>query len=274
MSNERIVKHIENWLSDYIESSGLKGFVVGVSGGIDSALTSTLCARTAKPVIAISMPLYQNADQESLADQHLTWLNTQFDNVNTHSLELTPVFQSIEQHFPKDIQDDLSMANTRSRLRMAALYTYATHHKMLVVGTGNKIEDFGVGFFTKYGDGGVDISPIADLMKTQVYALAKYVGVIDVIQQAAPTDGLWEDDRTDESQLGASYAQLEWAMVFLEQGGDPASLDEEKSRIVALYRKFHQINKHKMLPIPVCFIPKHLTEDSRIISTGTLKRIL
>ncbi len=260
MNSEKIVKHIVGWLRDYIESSKLTGFVLGVSGGIDSALTSTLCAKTGKPVIAISLPLYQKADQKTLADQHLAWLQTNFDNVSTHSLELTSIFQSIEQNFPNDIQDDLSMANVRSRLRMITLYTYATHHKMLVTGTGNKVEDFGVGFFTKYGDGGVDISPIADLMKTQVYKLAKHVGVIDKILQAAPTDGLWEDDRTDESQLGATYEQLEWAMNFLEQNGDRASLDEEQSRVIAVYEKFHQANKHKMLPIPVCNIPQSLRQ--------------
>jgi len=255
MNAEKVANHIENWLKSYINTSGLEGYVVGVSGGIDSAVTSTLCAKTAKPVIAVSLPLYQKSDQESLADQHLQWLSEHFDNVTIHSLELTQVFQSMEAAFPKAIQDDLSMANARSRLRMIALYTYASHHKMLVAGTGNKVEDFGVGFFTKYGDGGVDVSPIADLMKTQVYKLAEHLGVIEGIQHAAPTDGLWEDDRTDESQLGASYVQLEWAMDFIESGEPRDKLDQEQLRVLGVYKKFHQVNTHKMQPIPVCKIP-------------------
>jgi NAD+ synthase len=256
---DKTAQFIHNWLGEYAKNSGMNGFVVGVSGGIDSALTSTLCAKTGLPVIAISMPIYQQAGQESLADQHLQWLDSHFDNVTIHSLNLTSVFQSMESQFPADIQDDLSMANARSRLRMLSLYTYASHHRMLVAGTGNKIEDFGVGFYTKYGDGGVDVSPIADLMKSEVYQLAKTLGVIDAIQQAAPTDGLWEDDRTDESQLGASYDELEWAMLYLQEGGgDPALLSPAQLKVIAIYEKFHQQNRHKMQPIPVCHIPDEL----------------
>lgn len=258
MNSEKTVQHIVNWLRDYIDSAGVSGFVVGVSGGIDSAVTSTLAAMTDKPVIAMSMPLYQKADQESLADAHLVWLNENFDNVTTHSVELTAIFQSIEANFPKDIQDSLSMANTRARLRMLTLYTFASHHKMLVAGTGNKVEDFGVGFFTKYGDGGVDLSPIADLMKSEVYQLAAQMNVIEGIQKAAPTDGLWEDDRTDESQLGTSYDDLEWAMTYLDSGKSVADLPKDKQDVIAIYQQFHNANKHKMLPIPVCKIPDEL----------------
>lgn len=258
MNSEKTVQHIVDWLADYVESAGVAGFVVGVSGGIDSAVTSTLAAKTGKPVIAMSMPLYQKADQENLADAHLAWLNDNFDNVTAHSIELTDIFQSIEANFPKDIQDDLTMANTRARLRMLTLYTFASHHKMLVAGTGNKVEDFGVGFFTKYGDGGVDLSPIADLMKSEVYQLAAQMKVIEGIQKAAPTDGLWEDDRTDESQLGTSYDELEWAMAYLESGESKDKLSQEKQNVIAIYQQFHNANKHKMLPIPVCKIPQEL----------------
>ncbi len=258
MNSEKTVQHIVDWLRDYVDNAGVNGFVVGVSGGIDSAVTSTLCARTGKPVIAISMPLYQKNEQENLADAHLVWLDGSYDNVTTYSVELTAIFQSMEVNFPKDIQDGLSMANARARLRMLTLYTFASHHKMLVAGTGNKVEDFGVGFFTKYGDGGVDLSPIADLMKSEVYQLASSMGIIEGIQNAAPTDGLWEDDRTDESQLGTSYDELEWAMDFLESGKNQDELPQEKQDVIAIYQHFHNANKHKMLPIPVCKIPDEL----------------
>ena len=258
MQSAAVIEHIVKWLSDYCETSGMAGFVVGVSGGIDSAVTSTLCAMTGKPVVAVSMPIYQKPGQVTLADEHLQWLEQKFDNVSTQSTELTPVFAAMEEHFPKDIQDPLSMANTRARLRMTLLYTYAGHHRMLVGGTGNKVEDFGVGFFTKYGDGGVDVSPIADLMKTEVYALAAEMGVVQGVQDAAPTDGLWEDDRNDESQLGASYAELEWAMLFEESGEPEDALSARQLEVLGTYRRFHGANKHKMVEIPVCKIPESL----------------
>lgn len=258
MRRAAVIDHIVNWLKDYCERSGMEGFVVGVSGGIDSAVTSALCAMTGKRVIAVSMPIYQKPGQLDLAGQHLQWLAERFDNVEAETTELTPVFAAMEQHFPADIQDPLSMANTRSRLRMVLLYTYAGHHRLLVGGTGNKVEDFGVGFFTKYGDGGVDVSPIADLMKTEVYALAAELGVAQGIQDAAPTDGLWEDDRNDESQLGASYAELEWAMRLEESGAGEEGLSERQREVLATYRRFHRANKHKMVEIPVCNIPAAL----------------
>jgi len=258
MQSAAVIEHISNWLKDYCNNAGLEGFVVGVSGGIDSAVTSTLCAMTGKKVIAISMPIYQKPGQVSLADEQLQWLDKNFDNVTIHTTELTPVFAAMEEHFPKDIQDPLSMANTRSRLRMVLLYTYAGHHKMLVGGTGNKVEDFGVGFYTKYGDGGVDIAPIADLMKTEVYALAAEMGVPAGVQAAAPTDGLWEDDRNDESQLGANYEELEWAMRHEESADSDDALDARQLEVLATYRKFHKANLHKMVEIPVCVIPEHL----------------
>ncbi|MCB1757804.1 MAG: NAD(+) synthase [Gammaproteobacteria bacterium] len=255
MNSEKTIQHIVAWLTDYVEKAGLAGFVVGVSGGIDSAVTSTLCARTGKPLIALSLPIRQKTDQVSLAEEQLRWLAGQFSNVSTQTVDLTAVFQALENSLPGEIQDDLSMANSRSRLRMVTLYTFATHHRLLVAGTGNKVEDFGVGFYTKYGDGGVDVSPIADLMKSEVYQLAEHLGILPAIRHAAPTDGLWEDARTDESQLGAAYDELEWAMRFLEQGGDPETLQARQKDVIAIYKKFHNTNRHKMLPIPVCRIP-------------------
>ena len=231
---------------------------MGVSGGIDSALTSTLCARTGASVTAISMPIYQAPSLHSLSQQHLDWLTERFDNVAAETIELTPVFKSMEKTFPEGIQDPLTMANTRARLRMTTLYTYAGNLKKLVAGTGNKVEDFGVGFYTKYGDGGVDLSPIADLMKSEVYALCKELDVLQDIQNAAPTDGLWDDGRTDEGQIGVSYDALEWAMHFIDSNGDEAKLDDEQKHALATYRRFHNANKHKMLPIPVCDIPASL----------------
>lgn len=257
MTTQKVADHIVQWLSDYLGQTGLNGFAVGISGGIDSAVTSTLCAGTGKPVLALNMPIHQAKDQVSLASAHILWLEKHFAAVKGIDIELTPVFEQIKTCFPHDIQDGLTMANTRSRLRMLTLYAFASGHKLLVAGTGNKVEDFGVGFFTKYGDGGVDISPIADLMKTEVYALGKDLGIIDGILSAPPTDGLWEDNRTDESQIGATYAELEWAMKYLASPGKKGLNDRQK-QVVAIYKKFNTANRHKMVSIPVCPIPGEL----------------
>lgn len=256
MNTPKIIDHIVQWLNTYLETSSLKGFVIGVSGGIDSAVTSTLCAWTGKPVLALNMPIYQAKDQISRSSDHIVWLEKNFDNVTGVHIELSAIFDQIRQTFPEPIQDNLTMANTRSRLRMLTLYAFASHHKMLVTGTGNKVEDFGVGFYTKYGDGGVDISPIADLLKTQVYEIGRELGVIQDILTAAPTDGLWEDERTDESQIGASYEELEWAMHHRQTPGKDPLTDRQKD-VISIYNKFHTANLHKMNPIPVCRIPEH-----------------
>ena len=253
-----VVDHIVQWLNSYLKVANLNGFVVGVSGGIDSAVTSTLCAKTENPVILLNMPIYQAAKQISLSEKHIQWLKTKFNTIKGLTIELTPAFEALTKTFPSDIQDELTMANTRARLRMLTLYGVASHNKMLVAGTGNKIEDFGVGFYTKYGDGGVDISPIADLMKSEVYALGKQLGVNEKILTAPPTDGLWNDSRSDESQIGATYAELEWAMAFNEKTKDIEQLDDKQKKVLSIYRKFHQSNKHKMDPIPVCKIPDTL----------------
>jgi NAD+ synthase len=257
MNAEKVAAHIINWLKNYVDGSGLKGFTVGVSGGIDSAVTSTLCARTGTPVIAVNMPIHQASDQVSRSGEHIAWLAETYNNVTGHDVDLTPVFEQVKTTLPDDIQDGLTMANTRSRLRMITLYSFASHHRMLVAGTGNKVEDFGVGFYTKYGDGGVDLSPIADLMKTQVYTLARYLGVSQDILSAQPTDGLWEDNRTDESQIGASYEELEWAMAY-EAGDKSQDITEHQKSVLEVYRKFNRANRHKMEPIPVCLIPEEL----------------
>jgi len=258
MKAARVVDHILGWLAQYCDTANLKGFVVGVSGGIDSAVTSTLCARTGKTTLLLNMPIYQSARQIDLARQHIQWIEDRFHNAKGVHVDLTPAFQAIEQTLPDAIQDGLTMANSRSRLRMMTLYAFATHHRLLVAGTGNKVEDFGVGFYTKYGDGGVDLSPIADLTKSEVYALGQELGVIDGIMQAPPTDGLWEDNRTDEGQIGASYPELEWAMQFSEKNGHESSLDARQKEVLAIYRRFNQVNRHKMEPIPVCRIPDSL----------------
>lgn len=258
MKKKEVIEHIVGWLKDYSAKSGTHGFVVGISGGIDSALTSTLCALTLKPVIALKMPIRQHQSETDRALEHIAWLTKNFKNVSSNIVDLTPIFEKIESDFPKDIQDFLTMANTRSRLRMITLYAFAGHNRMLVAGTGNKIEDFGVGFFTKYGDGGVDISPIADLKKSQVYALSKELGVVQSILSAKPTDGLFHDGRSDEDQIGASYDELEWAMDAVEQGLDEKDFSERQKEVMKIYLDRNRANKHKMDAIPVCKIPANL----------------
>jgi NAD+ synthase len=251
---------IINWLRDYSLTSKTQGFVIGVSGGIDSAVVSTLCAMTGFPVMVLNMPIRQNGVEYERAVDHIQWLKHNFDNIASAEVSLTNSFNALEGSFPTSIQENhLAMANTRSRLRMIALYAYATQLKMLVVGTGNKVEDFGVGFFTKYGDGGVDISPIGDLMKSEVYALGAELGIIDSIQQARPTDGLWADGRTDEDQIGATYDELEWAMNYLSKRDSIGMIEieiptERQKEVLEIYKRFHNSNKHKMVEIPVCKI--------------------
>ena len=255
MNTTAVIKHIVAWLSNYSGSSFTKGFVVGVSGGVDSAVTSTLCALTGKNVIVVNMPILQPPSQYQRSNEHIEWLKSKFSNVTSFDADLTKSFEQISTDLTNDIQDHLTMANVRARLRMTTLYAYAGHYGCLVAGTGNKVEDFGVGFFTKYGDGGVDISPIADLIKTEVFALAKELDIIKSIQIAKPTDGLWDDDRSDEDQIGATYPELEWAMTY---NGKESILSQREIEILAIYRKLNKANQHKMNPIPVCIIPESL----------------
>ena len=240
MNPKSIESHIVKWLSDYSRKSGLNGFVIGVSGGIDSAVTSTLCAKTGLNTIVLNMPIHQKSNQFDRSKEHITWLKKNFKNVDSHEINLTAVYESFSNSLPKAYQDQLSMANLRSRIRMSNLYVFASNKKYLVAGTGNKVEDFGVGFYTKYGDGGVDISPIADCNKSQVWELGKHLGISKKIIEAPPTDGLWNDGRNDEDQLGMTYRELEKAM---ENKSDPN------------YKKYLEIrnkNLHKIKPIPVC----------------------
>ena len=259
MQTEKITNHIVNWLKDYAVKAGIKGFVVGVSGGIDSALTSTLCAKTGMPTLCLEMPIHQSESQVDRALNHVAWLKDNFNNVSMTRINLTLVFDSLVSALPKvDDKEKLfmSLANTRARLRMTSLYYFAALNGYLVVGTGNKVEDFGVGFYTKYGDGGVDLSPIADLMKSEVYELSKHLGINEDIIKAAPTDGLWGDSRTDEDQIGASYDELEWAMIMVEEGKTISDFKGREKQVMEIYTQRNQANKHKMDPIPVCEIPE------------------
>ncbi len=258
MKKKEVIAYIVQWLKTYSEKSGTDGFVVGISGGIDSALTSTLCAMTGKKVICLNLPIRQHKAEFDRGAEHIDWLKKKFNLVESHCVNLTNVFQNLEQDLPTDIQDFLTMANTRSRLRMLTLYAFAGHYRLLVAGTGNKVEDFGIGFFTKYGDGGVDISPIADLMKSEVYSLAKELGVVNSILEARPTDGLFADNRTDEDQIGASYDELEWVMNYLAVPGRYEPLSERQTEVLKIYQQRHKANKHKMDAIPVCKIPESL----------------
>ena len=229
---------IKNWMTDYIKSSGMNCFVVGVSGGIDSAVASTLAAETEYPVFALGMPIHQKEEQETLSDAHLKWLSEKYSNVESHKVDLTNTFDTFKHDLERYATDNHALANTRSRLRMVTLYQFAGQYKGIVVGTGNKVEDYGVGFYTKYGDGGVDIAPIADLYKSEVWNLGKVLGVDSRIIEAKPTDGLWDDGRTDEDQLGATYSELEEAMETGQGSG------------LKVLEKYATMNAHKMNPIP------------------------
>ena len=236
----------------------MEGFVVGVSGGIDSAVTSTLCALTGMPTLCVDMPIHQAPDQVGRAANHVEWLCGRHPLVRRSTVSLTEVYDLFAVSLPDgpDASQGLAMANSRARLRMTTLYALAQRRRALVVGTGNKVEDFGVGFYTKYGDGGVDLSPIADLVKTEVFALGAHLGVGKDILDAPPTDGLWGDDRTDEDQLGATYPELEWAMRWEQQPqGSEEGLSWRQQQVLETYRRFHRANKHKMIPIPVCEVP-------------------
>ena len=245
MEVSKKVIYIKDWILDYVNSMPTKAssLVIGISGGIDSSVSSTLSAMTGLKTIAISMPIKQKTNQHDLSLKHQEWLKKNFKNVSGFTIELDNLFNSFEKTLSK-FNNEHGMANSRARLRMSTLYQVAAANNGIVVGTGNKVEDFGVGFYTKYGDGGVDISPIADCNKTEVWELGKELNILKEIIEAPPTDGLWDDGRTDEGQLGLSYKELEEAM------------DNEKSINRDKYIKIRNANLHKMNPIPVCKIPK------------------
>ncbi|PIQ18578.1 MAG: NAD(+) synthase [Flavobacteriaceae bacterium CG_4_8_14_3_um_filter_34_10] len=261
MQTENIINFIVNWLKEYATKAKMEGFIIGISGGIDSAVTSVLCAKTGLPTLCVEMPIYQDMKQVSRGQHHIQTLQKQYANVSSICIELTSVFDSFKRQVPV-IENKhlvhLSLANTRARLRMTTLYYFAGMHRYLVVGTGNKVEDFGVGFYTKYGDGGVDLSPIADLLKSEVYSLGKVMKIADSILTAAPTDGLYGDDRTDEEQLGASYKELEWAMQFLQTKKSLSTCSEREKKVLKIYKKLNSSNQHKMKPIPICKIPPNM----------------
>jgi NAD+ synthase len=264
-----VTLQIVDWLRTYADAARARGFAVGVSGGIDSAVTAGLCAATGLEVHLIEMPIHQAPDQVSRSQEWMRLLAQRHASVSARRVDLTAVFDAHVEALglPESALQTLALANTRARLRMATLYAVAQNHGLLVAGTGNKVEDFGVGFFTKYGDGGVDLSPIADLYKSQVYAVARHLGVPQAILDAPPTDGLWNDGRTDEDQLGASYAELESAMEFARiHHWSPESTDDDRSwanraglsdralDVFLIYTRFHRANLHKMRPIPVCAV--------------------
>jgi len=238
------VNFIKNWIKSYVEKmpNPAKSLVIGVSGGIDSSVSSTLSAMTGLRTIVLSMPIKQKSSQHDLSLAHQRWLQKNFKNVEIHTIDLDDLFKTFEKSL-ENFSNEHGMANSRARLRMTTLYQVAATNKGIVVGTGNKVEDFGVGFYTKYGDGGVDISPIADCNKTEVWELGKELGILKEIIDAPPTDGLWDDGRTDEGQLGLSYKELEEAM------NNANSQNREK------YDSIRKVNLHKMKPIPVCKIP-------------------
>jgi NAD+ synthase len=235
---------ISNWIKDYVEKmpSKAQSLIIGISGGIDSSVSSTLSAMTGIKTIVLSMPIKQKSSQHDLSLKHQEWLVKNFNNVEAHTLNLDKLFETFEGTL-SNFDSELGMANSRARIRMTTLYQVAAANKGIVVGTGNKVEDFGVGFYTKYGDGGVDISPIADCNKSEVWEIGKSINILQEIIEAAPTDGLWDDGRTDEGQLGLKYEELEEAMNNVN------SINREK------YQKIRKMNLHKMEPIPVCKIP-------------------
>lgn len=258
------ISHIVKWLKAYAKSAKISTFVVGISGGIDSSVVSALCAKTGLKTIVVQMPIRQNKKLDNLSSKQAGWLLERFPaNVHHMSMDLTPVFSAFEKKVDPfcDIEDDtydtykLASANSRARLRMMTLYQIAQCNNGLVVGTGNRVEDFGVGFFTKYGDGGVDISPIGDCLKTQVWEMGRELGLEQEIIDAPPTDGLWDDGRTDEGQLGMTYPELEHAMELDQADNcvwDPLALTKLEKSQLKKYREIRARNMHKMNPIPVC----------------------
>ncbi len=259
MQTDKIIDHIVRWLKDYANRAGAKGYVIGVSGGVDSGVVSTLCAMTGLDLLMLEMPIRQKEDQVSRAWEHMNDITARFPNAKAMSVNLTPAFEELYTTFKADetenTNEKLALANTRSRLRMLTLYYYGQINGLLVCGTGNKVEDFGIGFYTKYGDGGVDVSPIADLYKTEVYTLAKALNLVESIQNAIPTDGLWDAERTDEQQIGATYPELE---KIQKEWGSKTEADYE-GRDLEVYKIFARMNKaaqHKIIPIPICVIPE------------------
>ena len=261
MKTKNVTEHIVNWLKTYAKNSGVNGFIVGVSGGIDSAVTSTLCAATGFPTLCVEMPIHQAENQVARAEEHILQLKKKYSNISSVKVDLTSSYDNFKKIVPEvddSVKLNITLANTRARLRMTTLYYFAGLNGYLVSGTGNKVEDFGVGFYTKYGDGGVDLSPIADLLKSEVYKIAAFLKVPESIQKAEPTDGLFGDSRTDEDQIGASYDELEWAMKIQKEQNTIENHSVREKEVLKIYTYLNRLNQHKMQPIPVCEIPKDL----------------
>ena len=262
MKTEKVSELIVSWLKSYAQKNKISGFVVGVSGGIDSAVTSTLCAKTGLKVLCLEMPIKQNDEHVSRAKNHIQNLELKYKNVSSELIDLNSVFISFCKEVDSEnhsLRNELALANTRARLRMTTLYYYAGTNNYLVVGTGNKVEDFGVGFYTKYGDGGVDLSPIADLLKSEVVKLGIYLEISELIIKAKPSDGLYADSRSDEDQLGATYDELEWAMRVEDHNTKTENeFSSREKKVLGIYRSLNSKNKHKMVPIPICKIPNNL----------------
>lgn len=258
MNDRAVADYIVGWLADYLRRSGARGFVVGISGGIDSAVVSTLAAMTGAPALCVSLPIHQPEDHLGRAETHIRELQERFPNVVSATADLSAAYDVFMSSFAPEgdpARIELAGANTRARLRMTALYYYAGVEGLLVAGTGNKVEDFGIGFFTKYGDGGVDISPIGGLTKTEVYSLGRYLGVCGAILGARPSDGLFADARSDEEQIGATYPELERAMEQASRGVGRDSLTGREREVYDIYVRRNRANRHKMELVPVCEIP-------------------
>ena len=259
MQTEKVTERIVSWLKNYADQAGVKGYIIGISGGVDSAVVSTLCAMTGLKIMLLEMPIHQNAEHVSRAWEHIDFLKRKFNNIEAQTVDLTSSFDELYKSFNADESEfpneKLALANTRARLRMLTLYYYGQINGLLVCGTGNKVEDFGIGFYTKYGDGGVDVSPIADLYKTEVYELARSLDLVESIQNAIPTDGLWDTERTDEQQIGASYPELE---KIQKEWGTKAETDYtgRDLKVFKIFRKMNKAAQHKIQPIPVCDIPE------------------
>ncbi len=261
---EKTNAHIVSWLKSYALNAHASGFVVGISGGVDSAVVSALCAQTGLKTLCVELPIHQPESHVNRGREHIAWLGEKFLNVSAQMVNLTPVFDAFSDQVPAGTGTaayNLSLANSRARLRMTTLYYLGGIHGLLVAGTGNKVEDFGVGFFTKYGDGGVDLSPIADLMKSEVYALGEYLGIPMSIIEAVPADGLFDDNRSDEDQIGASYDELEWAMTEFERGKTATDFTGRQKLVMEIFADRHEKNLHKMVPVPVCYIPTNCREN-------------
>lgn len=260
MNSDKVANHISEWLLNYAKNAKVNGFIIGISGGIDSAVTSTLCALTGLPTFCLEMPIYQAENQVNRGKEHINQLKRKFANVDSAKIDLTQTFETFKNLFPSIASHnvELPLANSRARLRMTTLYYYAGTRNYLVVGTGNKIEDFGVGFYTKYGDGGVDLSPIADLLKSEVFELGRFLAVPQSILEAKPTDGLFGDDRSDEDQIGASYDELEWAMQQVADGKNSTDFIGRNREVFEIYTRLNKMNQHKMNPIPVCLVREEL----------------